>query len=471
MMLPPPYLLWLSGLRPSVYKINLLKKMALMTRTYFGTDGIRGTVGQPPITPDFMLRLANAVGHQLKQDDPRPRVLIGKDTRISGYMLESALEAGFNSAGVDVILLGPLPTPAVAYLTRALRANLGVVISASHNPFDDNGIKFFSAAGTKLDDAWELAVEAKLAQEPVWVDSKSLGKAKRLDDAAGRYIEFCKSSFNAELTLKGQKIVVDAAHGAAYLIAPKLFAELGAEVVSIGCSPDGININSEVGATHPQALQRAVLESGAQFGVALDGDADRLIMVDGSGRLFNGDELLFLLAMDRLRSGEKITAVVGTLMTNQGVELALNKQGIKLHRAKVGDRYVLETLVENELVLGGEGSGHLLVLDKHSTGDGLISALQVVQSCLRAKSTLAALLADIQLLPQCLLNVRLSPNFNWREHQHFQAAVKATENELGRDGRVLIRPSGTEPVLRIMVEAIDLSTAETHAKALADVLA
>ncbi len=411
-----------------------------MKRIYFGTDGIRGTVGQSPITPDFMLRLANAVGHQLKADDPRPRVLIGKDTRISGYMLESALEAGFNSAGVDVVLLGPLPTPGVAYLTKALRANLGVVISASHNPFEDNGIKFFSASGTKL------------------------------DDAAGRYIEFCKSAFDADLTLKGQKIVVDAAHGAAYLIAPKLLSELGAEVVSIGCAPDGMNINHAVGATQPQALQQAVRESGAHFGVALDGDADRLIMADATGRLFNGDELLYLLALDRLRAGDNIKAVVGTLMTNQGIELALNKQGIQLHRAKVGDRYVLETMVENQLLLGGEGSGHLLVLDKHSTGDGLISALQVLQCCLRAKSTPSALLADVTLFPQCLLNVRLSPETDWRAHEGFQTAIKQTEQRLGKQGRVLIRPSGTEPVLRIMVEAMDSSTAQSSAQALADIL-
>jgi phosphoglucosamine mutase len=441
-----------------------------MTRNYFGTDGIRGTVGQAPITPDFMLRLANAVGHHLKLDDLRPRVLIGKDTRISGYMLESALEAGFNSAGVDVVLLGPLPTPAVAYLTKALRANLGVVISASHNPFEDNGIKFFSASGAKLDDAWELAVEAKLSQEPVWVNSQSLGKAKRLDDAAGRYIEFCKSSFNSDLTLKGQKIVVDAAHGAAYLIAPKLFSELGADVVAMGCAPDGININQDVGATKPQALQRTVLASGAQFGVALDGDADRLIMADGSGRLFNGDELLYLLALDRMRAGDNIKAVVGTLMTNKGIELALNKQGIQLHRAKVGDRYVLETMLQHQLLLGGEGSGHLLVLDKHSTGDGLISALQVLQCCLRAKSTPSELLKEVKLFPQSLLNVRLAPDVDWRAHQAFQTAIKQTEQRLGQNGRVLIRPSGTEPVLRIMVEAMDQSTAESSAQALADIL-
>jgi phosphoglucosamine mutase len=461
---------WPFGQPPSVFKIIKTIKKTTMKRNYFGTDGIRGTVGQSPITPDFMLRLANAVGHQLKADDPRPRVLIGKDTRISGYMLESALEAGFNSAGVDVVLLGPLPTPGVAYLTKALRANLGVVISASHNPFDDNGIKFFSAAGTKLDDAWELAVEAKLAQAPIWVNSQSLGKAKRLDDAAGRYIEFCKSAFHSDLTLKGQKIVVDAAHGAAYLIAPKLFSELGAEVVSIGCAPDGLNINHEVGATKPQALQQAVRESGADFGVALDGDADRLIMADATGRLFNGDELLYLLALDRLRAGDNIKAVVGTLMTNQGIELALKKQGIQLHRAKVGDRYVLESMVEHQLLLGGEGSGHLLVLDKHSTGDGLISALQVLQCCLRAKATPAELLKDVKLFPQCLLNIRLAPGKDWRVHEGFQAAIKQTEQRLGEQGRVLIRPSGTEPVLRIMVEALDSSTAQTHAQALADIL-
>lgn len=441
-----------------------------MKRAYFGTDGIRGTVGQAPITPDFMLRLANAVGHQLKIDETRPRVLIGKDTRISGYMLESALEAGFNSAGVDVVLLGPLPTPAVAYLTKALRANLGVVISASHNPFEDNGIKFFSASGNKLDDAWELAVEEKLKHPPIWVDSHHLGKAKRLDDAAGRYIEFCKSTFDANLTLKGQKIVVDAAHGAAYQIAPKLLSELGADVVPIGCDPNGLNINDQVGATSPNALIAAVVNSGADFGIALDGDADRLIMTDASGRIFNGDELLYLLAADRVNNGEVVKGVVGTLMTNKGVELAFEKMGIQLHRAKVGDRYVLESMKANQLILGGEGSGHLLVLDKHSTGDGLISALQVLQSCLRARSTLAEMLAGVELLPQCLLNVPITLNFDWRDHASFQNALKATEEKLGRHGRVLIRESGTEPVLRIMVEAIDHSTAQTCAQALAETL-
>ena len=315
-----------------------------MTRQYFGTDGIRGTVGQPPITPDFMLRLAHAVGRVLKRSEARPTVLIGKDTRISGYMLESALESGFNSAGVDVVLLGPLPTPGVAYLTRAQRASLGVVISASHNPFDDNGIKFFSAQGSKLPDAWEQSVEEALAQLPVWEASAQLGKAKRLDDAAGRYIEFCKSTFAPDLTLKGLKIVVDGAHGAAYQIAPKVFHELGAEVIAIGCAPDGLNINKDVGATHPQALVAAVRQHGAHCGVALDGDADRLQLVDAQGRLYNGDELLYLMADERLARGEALGGVVGTLMTNMAVELALKARGLELVRARVGDRYVLEDL-------------------------------------------------------------------------------------------------------------------------------
>ena len=318
-----------------------------MTRQYFGTDGIRGTVGQPPITPDFVLRLAHAVGRVLRRTEERPTVLIGKDTRISGYMLESALESGFNSAGVDVVLLGPLPTPGVAYLTRAQRASLGVVISASHNAYPDNGIKFFSAQGTKLSDAWELAVEAALAEPPVWVDSASLGKARRLDDAAGRYIEFCKSTFPQDLTLKGLKIVVDAAHGAAYQVAPKVFHELGAEVLSIGCAPDGLNINHEVGATHPDALVRAVRANRADYGIALDGDADRLQIVDATGRLYNGDELLYLMAEDRMGRDEHVPGVVGTLMTNMAVEVALQAKGVKFVRAKVGDRYVLEELARH----------------------------------------------------------------------------------------------------------------------------
>jgi len=451
-----------------------------MTRKYFGTDGIRGTVGQGPITPDFVLRLAHAVGHVLKQTESRPVVLIGKDTRISGYMLESALESGFNSAGVDVVLLGPLPTPGVAYLTRAQRASLGVVISASHNPFADNGIKFFSAQGTKLPDAWELEVEAALEHPPVWVDSASLGRTRRLDDAPGRYIEFCKSTFANDLTLKGMKIVVDGAHGAAYQVAPKVFHELGAEVIAIGCNPDGLNINHEVGATHPQALVAAVKEHGAHYGIALDGDADRLQMVDASGRLFNGDEILYLMVKERLSRGGKIPAkratdavpgVVGTLMTNMAVELALKARGVELVRAKVGDRYVLEELEQRGWLLGGEGSGHLLALDKHTTGDGLVSALQVLQACIRSGHTLAELLAEVTLFPQILINVRLQPGQDWKSNARLASETKVVEAELADTGRVLIRASGTEPLVRVMVEARDAAQARACAQRIADCLA
>lgn len=441
-----------------------------MSRRYFGTDGIRGTVGQSPITPDFVLRLGHAVGHVLRRQadaDHRPLVLIGKDTRISGYMLESALEAGFNSAGVDVMLLGPVPTPAVAYLTRAQRARLGVVISASHNPYPDNGIKFFSHQGTKLPDAWELAVEVALDDAPLWVDSAHLGGARRLDDAAGRYIEFCKSTFPAELSLRGLKIVVDAAHGAAYHIAPAVFHELGAEVVPIGCSPNGRNINDGVGATHPQTLVAAVRAHQADLGIALDGDADRLQMADAGGRLFNGDELLYLLADDRLGRDEVVPGVVGTLMTNMAVEQALAARGVRLVRAPVGDRYVLEELHRHHWLLGGEGSGHLIILDKQTTGDGIVAALQVLQACVRQQRTLAERLQGVTLFPQVLRNVRLRPDQDWRANAALAAAIRAAEADLGADGRVLIRPSGTEPVLRVMVEARD----EQRARHWADQLA
>ena len=441
-----------------------------MGRQYFGTDGIRGTVGQAPITPDFVLRLAHAVGHVLKEKEARPTVLIGKDTRISGYMLESALESGFNSAGVDVVLLGPLPTPGVAYLTRALRASLGVVISASHNPFADNGIKFFNAQGSKLPDAWELAVEAALEQPPVWVESAQLGRSRRLDDAAGRYIEFCKSSFANDLTLRGLKIVVDGAHGAAYQIAPKVFHELGAEVIAIGCAPDGLNINQDVGATHPQALVAAVRQHQADFGIALDGDADRLQLVDRDGRLFNGDELLYLMVSERLGRGEAVPGVVGTLMTNMAVEVALKARGVQFVRAKVGDRYVLEELERHRWTLGGEGSGHLLALDKHTTGDGLISALQVLQACVRSGQSVAELLRGVDLFPQTLVNVRLRPGQDWKANAAMQAATAAVEAELGDTGRVLIRASGTEPLVRVMVEARDAAQAQRSAQRIADTL-
>ena len=439
-----------------------------MARRYFGTDGIRGTVGQAPITPDFVLRLAHAVGRVLKRTEDRPTVLIGKDTRISGYMLESALESGFNSAGVDVVLLGPLPTPGVAYLTRAQRASLGVVISASHNAFADNGIKFFSAQGTKLSDAWELAVEAALDEPPVWADSAALGKARRLDDAAGRYIEFCKSTFSHDLTLKGMTIVVDAAHGAAYQVAPKVFHELGADVIAIGCAPDGLNINREVGATHPEALIRTVKANHADYGIALDGDADRLQLVDAHGRLFNGDEVLYLMVRERLARGERVPGAVGTLMTNMAVELAVKQLGVEFVRAKVGDRYVLEALETKGWLLGGEGSGHLLALDKHTTGDGLISALQVLQACVHSGKSIAELLGGITLFPQVLLNIKLRPGQDWQANALLGEAVRAVEAELGNTGRVLIRASGTEPLLRVMVEARDLTQANRCAERLAE---
>ena len=437
-----------------------------MSRQYFGTDGIRGTVGQPPITPDFVLRLAHAVGRVLKRSEERPTVLIGKDTRISGYMLESALESGFNSAGVDVVLLGPLPTPGVAYLTRAVRASLGVVISASHNAFADNGIKFFSAQGSKLPDAWEISVEEALQEPPVWAESAKLGKSRRLDDAAGRYIEFCKSSFASDLTLKGLKIVVDAAHGAAYHIAPKVFHELGADVICIGCAPNGLNINDGVGATHPEALIEAVKANGADYGVALDGDADRLQLVDAQGRLFNGDEVLFLMVSERLARGEAVPGAVGTLMTNLAVELALKERGVQFVRAKVGDRYVLEALEKHNWLLGGEGSGHLLALDKHSTGDGLISALQVLQACVRSGKKLSKLLEGVSLFPQTLINLRLQPGHEWQSSAALKAMTRSVEAELGNTGRILIRASGTEPLLRVMVEAQDALQAKTCAERL-----
>ncbi|OSZ65967.1 phosphoglucosamine mutase [Hydrogenophaga sp. IBVHS2] len=437
-----------------------------MARTYFGTDGIRGTVGQAPITPDFVLRLAHAVGRVLRRTEKHPTVLIGKDTRISGYMLEAALESGFNSAGVDVVLLGPVPTPAVAYLTRAQRASLGVVISASHNPFADNGIKFFSAQGTKLPDAWEMDVEAALQEPPVWVAAAELGKSRRLDDAAGRYIEFCKSTVPNSLSLKGLKIVVDGAHGAAYHIAPAVFHELGAEVVKIGCSPDGLNINAGVGATHPEAMVAAVRQHNADYGVALDGDADRLQMVDREGRLFNGDELLYLMTADRIARDEDVPGVVGTLMTNMAVEVALKARGVKFVRAKVGDRYVLEELERQGWILGGEGSGHLLVLDRHTTGDGLVSALQVLHACVDSGRTMAELLSEVTLFPQTLINVRLQPGQDWKSSQRLQDETAAVEAELGDAGRVLIRASGTEPLLRVMVEARDAAQARACAERL-----
>jgi len=444
-----------------------------MTRKYFGTDGIRGQVGQPPITPDFMMRLGYAAGKVLAHEaagSSRPTVLIGKDTRLSGYMLEAALEAGFSAAGVDVMLAGPMPTPAIAYLTRALRLSAGVVISASHNPYHDNGIKFFSASGNKLPDAVEHAIEDALEAPLTCVSSEKLGKARRLDDARGRYIEFCKSTFPNELDLRGVKLVVDCAHGAAYHIAPDVFHELGAEVVAIGNQPNGLNINDGFGATQPEALARAVAEHGADVGIALDGDADRLLMVDASGRIYNGDELLYLMVRDRHQNGG-IDGAVGTLMTNMAVESAFSAMGIGFARAKVGDRYVLETLLDRGWQVGGEGSGHLLFLDKHTTGDGIISALQVLSALRRTDCSLADGIADMRLWPQTLLNVRIQRGFDWQSSPAMIAAKQAAESALGSDGRVLIRPSGTEPLLRVMVEARDAALARSLAERLVDAAA
>ena len=369
-----------------------------------------------------------------------------------------------------MLLTGPLPTPGVAYLTRALRLNLGVVISASHNPFADNGIKFFSASGEKLPDAWEMQVEGMLEQVPEWVPSASLGKARKLEDARGRYIEFCKSTFSNDLSLKGVKVVVDAAHGAAYQVAPDVFHELGAEVVSIGCSPDGTNINAGFGATAPAALVAAVKAHGAHYGVALDGDADRLQLVDSQGRLYNGDELLYLMVVDRQSQGLTVSGAVGTLMTNMAVELALKKRGVELVRAKVGDRYVLEELAARGWQLGGEGSGHLLALDKHTTGDGIVSALLVLQAVIRSGKSMAQLLEDVTLFPQTLINVRLAPGTDWKSNPRMAAEHAAATRELAGQGRVLIRPSGTEPLVRVMVEARDATLAQHCAQRIADTL-
>jgi phosphoglucosamine mutase len=439
-----------------------------MARQYFGTDGIRGTVGQPPITPDFVMRLGHAAGRVLVQDarSQRPAVLIGKDTRISGYLLEAALEAGLSAAGVDVHLCGPLPTPAVAYLTRALRLSAGVVISASHNPFEDNGIKFFSADGNKLPDLTEERIESALATPMQCVPSEQLGRARRIDDAAGRYIEFCKSTFPVSLDLRGLRVVVDAAHGAAYHTAPPVFHELGAEVIGIGVSPNGLNINEAVGATNPRTLAAAVKEHRADLGIALDGDADRLMMCDGQGRIYNGDELLYLMVRDRIHQGP-VSGAVGTLMSNLGLEQALQRLGVGFARAKVGDRYVLELLQEKGWVLGGESSGHLLALDRHTTGDGTISALQVLSAMRRSGKTLAELTADLKMFPQTLINVRLAPGTDWARHAGLAAERERVEAELGSRGRILIRASGTEPLLRIMVEADESTLARQCAERLA----
>jgi phosphoglucosamine mutase len=498
-------------------------------RRYFGTDGIRGRVGEAPITPDFVLKLGYAAGEvlvhatdsaprapelrplpgaapQVSFDDEeadalmatagqdatqrgeqrtgtqsigkdgerrglfragRPTVLIGKDTRISGYMLEAALEAGFAAAGVDVMLAGPMPTPAIAYLTRALRLSAGVVISASHNPYYDNGIKFFSADGNKLPDEIERQIEARLEEPQSCAPSEKLGRARRLDDAAGRYIEFCKSTFPASYDLRGMRLVVDCANGAAYDIAPSVFHELGADVIPIGVRPNGFNINDGVGATAPESLIEAVRHNKADLGIALDGDADRLLVVDATGRLFNGDELLYVLVKDRIATDGAVPGAVGTLMTNLAVEQALARLNVGFVRAAVGDRYVLEQLREHDWQLGAEGSGHILSLDRHTTGDGIVSALLVLAAMRRSGKTLAELLEGLTLFPQKLINVRIAAGADWKADAAIAAAIDHANTALSGTGRVLIRASGTEPVLRVMVEAEKAEDATLHAEAIA----
>lgn len=442
-----------------------------MSRRYFGTDGVRGRVGKTPITPDFVLHLGQAAGRVLrrKSSSGLATVLIGKDTRVSGYMLEAALQAGFSSAGVDVVLCGPIPTPAVAYLTQALRLDAGVVISASHNPYDDNGIKFFSAEGTKFPDSIELAIEDELDAGFACVPSAELGKAHRLNDAAGRYIEFCKSTIDFSTDLKGLRILVDCANGAAYHIAPEVFHELGAEVFAVGNTPNGLNINDGVGATHTESLSRLCAENGCDVAVSLDGDADRLIMADAHGHVYNGDELLYVIVRDRMLASS-VEGCVGTLMTNYALERRFGELGVGFVRAKVGDRYVLEELKCKGWLYGGESSGHIIALDRQTTGDGIVSALQVLAAMRRNGKSLAELTADLKLLPQVLVNKRISAGYDWQNDREFSRTVEQCRSEVEGSGRVLIRPSGTEPLLRIMVEAEDAEMASRLAHRMADSL-
>ncbi|PSV19717.1 phosphoglucosamine mutase [Photobacterium leiognathi subsp. mandapamensis] len=431
-------------------------------RKFFGTDGIRGFVGESPITPDFVMKLGWAAGRVLSQTGTK-KVLIGKDTRISGYMLESALEAGLAAAGLKAAFTGPMPTPAVAYLTRTFRAEAGIVISASHNPYYDNGIKFFSAQGTKLPDEIELAIEAEMEKPLTCVESALLGKAYRIDDAAGRYIEFCKGTFPTHLSLEGFKIVVDCAHGATYHIAPKVFAELGAEVIAIGCEPNGVNINDKVGATNVAALQAKVLEEKADFGIALDGDGDRVIMVDELGNKVDGDQIAYIIARDALRRGELKGGVVGTLMTNMGMEVALKNLGIPFVRAKVGDRYVMEELQKHDWLIGAENSGHVILLDKVTTGDGIVAGLQVMASIVASKMSLKELCDGMTMFPQVLENVRFKGESDPLQSEAVTSATKLVEEKLGDNGRVLLRKSGTEPLIRVMVEGQDAAAVQQYA--------
>ncbi|NRA59734.1 MAG: phosphoglucosamine mutase [Psychrobium sp.] len=442
----------------------------MSNRKYFGTDGIRGKVGEGIITPAFAMRLGYAAGKVLSKNGTN-KVIIGKDTRISGYMLESALEAGLSAAGIDIAFVGPMPTPAVAYLTRTFRAEAGIVISASHNPYYDNGIKFFSSNGTKLDDDLELAIEAELDKEMGCVESEFLGRATRIEDAAGRYIEFCKSNFPNELSLHGLKIVVDCAHGATYHIAPAVFSELGAEVIAIGCSPDGLNINKGYGATDLANLQKEVVAQKADLGIALDGDGDRLMMVDGEGSALDGDETLFIIVREALKSGKLgHSGVVGTKMSNLGLELALRDLGIPFVRADVGDRHVLEKLVEHNWHIGGENSGHIISLEHNTTGDGVVAGLLILAAVCRSGLTLKELRNGMTLLPQILINVRFKGGNNPLEDKTVLQAVVDAENALGDRGRVLLRKSGTEPLIRVMVEGVDLAEVEGFAKSISGVV-
>jgi phosphoglucosamine mutase len=439
-------------------------------KKYFGTDGIRGRVGQHPITPEFMLHLGWAAGQAFKRDGQRNSVLIGKDTRLSGYMFESALESGLSAAGVDVKLLGPMPTPAIAYLTRTFRASAGIVISASHNPHQDNGIKFFSPDGTKLDDALELDIERWLDRPLEVCGPKELGKATRVDDAPGRYVEFCKSTVPNTFSLDGLHVVLDCAHGATYHVAPKVFRELGATISLVGSDPDGLNINLDVGSTHLDALKKKVIEKGADIGIAFDGDGDRVLMVDRDGSEVDGDELLFIIASQRHQSGTLGGGVVGTLMTNLGVELALREQGIEFERVQVGDRYVMERLIQRNWLVGGEGSGHMVIRDCTSTGDGIVSALQVLLALSRAGKSLAQMRQGMSKLPQTMINVKVEARFDPMQRSDIQEAVYNAEKKLGSGGRILLRASGTEPLIRVMAEGQDLADIAQVAEELAFVV-
>ena len=438
-------------------------------KRYFGTDGIRGRVGDGSITPEFVLKLGWAMGRVFAKER-HSKVLIGKDTRISGYMFESALQAGLSAAGVDVYLLGPMPTPAIAYLTRTFHAQAGIVISASHNPYHDNGIKFFSGLGSKLSDDIELEIESMMDMPLETVESALLGKAHRVDDAAGRYIEFCKSTVASKIDFSNLKIVVDCANGATYHIAPNVFKEIGAEVVVMGAQPDGLNINQNCGSTEPRLVQAAVLEQQADLGIALDGDGDRLIMVDHQGELVDGDELLFIIARAQQRAGIGQTAIVGTLMSNLGMEHALNKYDMDLHRANVGDRYVMEMLKKTGGVVGGESSGHIICLDKTTTGDGIVAALQVLAEMQETNSQLHELRSVVNKYPQRLINVRIAEMVDLDNNDAIQAAVADIEAKLGDEGRVLLRASGTEPVIRVMVEGRDATLINQLASDLASVI-